>query len=165
MNTHHHPDNDATQPEHEHQEETAMTYWPTTPDDHGPAHASDQLYGDAETIHQQIRGMCQATNGWTIIPAPVLYEVLGNLAAAPLTQLFRQLSAGLAASADHCQLYENDPHRSPSTSICLAVGHLADAAHTARELTRHLDAAQQAIAGQGYHHRPHTTTPTEENDR
>ncbi|MGL5826649.1 MAG: hypothetical protein ACRCYU_17835 [Nocardioides sp.] len=150
MNTHHTPPNPPTQPDHE-QEESAMTYWPTTPDDHRQHTDGDRLHNHAETVYDAIRAMCHHTTGRPVLPAPDLYRILGEFHAAPLAQLLRQLANGLGASADHYQLYEHDPARSPSTSICLAVGHLADAARAAAELSRHLTAAQAAINGQGHH--------------
>ncbi|MGL5823779.1 MAG: hypothetical protein ACRCYU_02905 [Nocardioides sp.] len=147
------------QPDPPTKEEIPMTYWPASPDDHDhhptPTNTGDGLHDQAETVYDAIRAMCHHTTGRPVTPAPVLYRILGELHAAPFAQLLRQLGNALTASAEHYQLTEVDPGRSPSTSICLAVGHLAAATHTATELSRHLAAAQAAIAGQG-HHGTHT---------
>ncbi|MGL5825001.1 MAG: hypothetical protein ACRCYU_09325 [Nocardioides sp.] len=131
---------------------SVKTHWPATPEHSVGGDQLDltSLTSSAGSIYDLTRSMSHATGDRPVIPAPVLHHILGEIVAAPLGQLLRHLSRGLAASPDHYAFTEQAPYRSPSTSIVFAVGHLADAARAAGELTRHLAAAQLAIAGQSY---------------
>lgn len=108
----------------------------TTPD-------PDRLSRLADEAAEAVRTMNHATIGPTVLPAPDLYRVLGNLAPIGhrLQQLVGQLSAALARSADHDDLTEDD-----ADSIAEARDLLTVAANHAGHLGQHLDQAQAAIS-------------------
>ncbi|KHL02495.1 hypothetical protein [Sinomonas humi] len=104
---------------------------------------------DADAAYEAIRGICHASG---TDPAPTVYRVLGNLKGATghmLDQALRQLAAGLEHSLEAYDVYEDDG-RDPAESVAAAAGHLRAAGALAAQLGEHLEAAQQAIARQGY---------------
>jgi len=131
---------------------------PTTPtpsperpmNNHTNPWADEQLIEHAENINEHAQAMTRDTVIEPVFVASTLYTVLGDLHTAGFAQLLRQLGQGLTASARCYTLTEDNPERDPETSIALAVEQLRHAAHAAEELTRHLVAAQNAIAGQGH---------------
>lgn len=65
-----------------------------------------------------------------------------------LPQALTQLADGLERSLEEFQVYDREGD--PSTNVVRAREHLAAAAEAAGALGAELDAAQSAIAGQGY---------------
>lgn len=105
--------------------------------------------GWPEMAYESIRAINHLTFGHAV-PAPVLYDVLGNLKGVGhlLPQALTQLADGLQRSLDEFQVYDREGD--PSTNVVRAREHLAAAVEAARALGAELEAAQSAIAGQGY---------------
>lgn len=114
----------------------------------------DSRDGWADIAHEAVRAMNHLTSGYgregDSIPAPVVYDVLGNLAglAHMLPQLCEQLAGGLAASLEELNVY--DDKRDPAESVAEARQALLRAASYAGDLAAQLDQAQVAINSQGY---------------
>ncbi len=108
-----------------------------------------EVVEQAEWAYEAIRRINHITGG--PLPAPRVYRVLGNLKMVghSLPQALRQLGAGLLASLDHYDVYEDDG-RDPAASVATAQDHLQRAAELAAQVGRHLEHAQSAISGQGY---------------
>lgn len=108
---------------------------------------------DAEAAYEAIRSINHRTI-WPSdrLPAPAVYWVLAELKSAlgyGAQQALEQLGRGLAQSLDHYEVYEDDG-RDPSASIEAAGAALRAAADLAGQIGVLLDAAQLAIARQGY---------------
>lgn len=108
---------------------------------------------DAEAAYEAIRSINHRTI-WLSdgLPAPVVYWVLAELKSAlgyGAQQALGQLARGLAASLDHYDVCEDDG-RDPRVSVEAAVSALEAAAQLIAQVGPLLDAAQSAIAGQGY---------------
>jgi hypothetical protein len=105
----------------------------------------------ADTAAEAIRALNHATISGPPLPAPAVYDVLGSLRmlAHGLDQATRQLGERLAASGSAYDLYEADG-RDPLESIASALADLVIGSGQARVLAAAVDAAQSAIAGQGY---------------
>ncbi len=106
--------------------------------------------GWPEVAYESLRAINHLAGQGYAVPAPVLYDVLGNLKGVGylLPQALTQLGQGLQASLAKYEVYDTagDPHE----SIDVARGYLLAAADAARTLGAALEAAQSAIAGQGY---------------
>ena len=111
---------------------------------------SDVEAGWPEVTYESIRAINHLASQGYAMPAPVLCDVLGNLQGVGylLPQALTQLGEGLEKSVAEYDVYDTagDPHE----SIDVARGHLLTAADAARTLGAALEAAQSAIAGQGY---------------
>lgn len=105
--------------------------------------------GWPEVALESIRAINHLTLGQAV-PAPVLYDVLGNLKGVghSLPQALTQLADGLQRSLEEYQVFDRDGD--PAANVDRAREHLAMAALAARTLGAELEAAQSAIAGQGY---------------
>lgn len=108
---------------------------------------------DAEAAYEAIRSINHRTI-WLSdgLPAPVVYWVLAELKFAlgyAAQQSLGQLARGLVVSLDHYEVYEDDG-RDPASSVQTAVAALEGAAQLVAQIGPLLDAAQSAIAGQGY---------------
>lgn len=108
---------------------------------------------DAEAAYEAIRSINHRTI-WLSdgLPAPVVYWVLAELKSAlgyGAQQALGQLARGLAASLDHYDVCEDDG-RDPRVSVEAAVSALEGAAELVAQVGPLLEAAQSAIAGQGY---------------
>ena len=108
---------------------------------------------DAEAAYEAIRSINHRTI-WLSdgLPAPAVYWVLAELKAAlgaSAQQALEQLDRGLAQSLDHYQVYEDDG-RDPSASVEAAGAALRAAADLAGQIGPLLEAAQLAVARQGY---------------
>jgi len=110
-----------------------------------------ELTGLADQAAQAVRAINHATISGPALPAPCVYDVLRalKLVGYRLDQATAQLADRLAASAAEFDLYECDSG-DPVDGIAAATAALTEAAGHARALGVLLDAAQSAIAGQGY---------------
>lgn len=107
--------------------------------------------GWPEVAYESIRAINHLTSQGYAVPAPVLYDVLGNLKGVGylLPQALTQLGEGLEKSLAEYDVY--DTAGQPTESVDVARGHLLSAADAARTLGAALEAAQSAIGGQGHH--------------
>lgn len=108
-----------------------------------------RLAGWPEVAREAVR----AINHLTVddpLPAPTLYRILGDLKGVGLLlpQACVQFARGLEASLDTFDVY--DDRRDPADSVLDAVLLLHQAARAAAQLGELLEAAQTAIADQGY---------------
>ena len=102
-----------------------------------------------ELTHESLRAINHLTSHGPI-PAPTLYRVLGELKGIGhlLPQACAQLARGLKESLHSLDVY--DHRREPGESVIEAVLLLNLALRKATELGELLEAAQAAIAEQGY---------------
>lgn len=107
----------------------------------------------ADDAYEAIRAINHATIATDAdIPAPTLYQVLGNLKTAGgygLAQALEQLARGLGRSLATHEVYEDDGS-DPVVAVARAVDALLLAAVDARLVGERLDEAQTAVARQGY---------------
>ncbi|WP_198414113.1 hypothetical protein [Cryobacterium adonitolivorans] len=105
----------------------------------------------ADQANESIRDLTHATMLPAQLPAPLVYEVLGNLkgVGSRLPQALQQLAKGLGRSIDQYDVYEDDAS-DPVQSIATATDHLTRAAQLADQLGDELAKAQAAISRQGY---------------
>lgn len=124
-------------------ERRGLTGWSAPDTDQGDP-------GWPEQASQAVRAINHLTGNGHPIPAPVLYEVLGNLKCVGhmLPQALTQLADGLARSLNQFVVY--DTGGDPAGNIQQARQHLAAAARAAADLGVALEAAQSVIASQGY---------------
>lgn len=110
----------------------------------------DRVAGWPEVAYEAIRGINHVTGGPEPIPAPVVYDVLGNLKGVGhmLPQALDQLGRGLTASLEAFDVY--DHKADPAESVAQAVDAMRAAAEHARQLGLLLEQAQGAINSQGY---------------
>lgn len=110
-----------------------------------------QAMGWPEVAYEAIRSINHVTGGAHAIPAPVVYDVLGELKGVGhlLPQALDQLGAGLKRSLDEFDVYDNSNHAASET-VEQAKGLLMQAADHARMLGEALEAAQSILADQGY---------------
>jgi hypothetical protein len=123
------------------------------PDDHDDDDAGrDGLRGVGwpEMAYESIRAINHLTNTSLPVPAPVLYDVLGNLKGVGylLPQALVQLGNGLERSLSVYDVY--DHAREPRVSVATAQRLLVEAATKARDLGALLEEAQTTINSQGY---------------
>lgn len=116
-----------------------------------------QVLGWPEIAYEAIRSINHVTGGAHAIPAPVVYDVLGELKGVGhlLPQALDQLSSGLKRSLDEFDVYDNSD-RTPAETVEQTQALLAQAAEHARLLGAALEAAQSIVADQG--HREQTET-------
>lgn len=102
-------------------------------------------------------------NGGHVMPAPTVYEILGNLKVMmwQLREVTDFLPRGLACSLedDRLAVYDYDIYgaggdREPAAQIDLAAEHLAAISTALRAAAEHAERAQQALVGQGYNEAP-----------
>lgn len=112
--------------------------------------AGERTAGWTEQFSESVRALNHLTIGDDPIPAPEVYAMLGDLAHAAhlLPQLLTQLADGLTRSLDEYDVY--DTTQAPQMSVAQARTQLETAAVLARQVGDALDAAQTAIADQGY---------------
>lgn len=103
-----------------------------------------------DMAYEAIRSINHLTTGSECVPAPTLYEVLGNLKMVGhlLPQALEQLSVGLERSLGELNVY--DGRGDPAGSVAVAQELMAAAARAAARVGGVLELAQSAIAEQGY---------------
>ncbi len=108
------------------------------------------VWGWPQLVGESLRAINHLTNT-QVIPAPTVYQVLGELKAigSLLPQTCVQLANGLSMSLQLLEVY--DHNQEPARSVEQAVVLLNQALRKAIELGDLLDAAQTQIGGQGYH--------------
>ncbi len=108
------------------------------------------MAGWPELAYESLRAINHLT-GHGPIPAPIVYRILGELKGIGhlLPQACAQLARGLEESLHALDVY--DHRREPVESVTEAVPLLNQALRKATELGELLEAAQTAIAEQGYH--------------
>lgn len=111
--------------------------------------AGERVIGWPEMAQEAVRAISHLTRG-AAMPAPTLYQVLGDLKEIGymLPQAVAQLGGGLRASLDEFDVY--DSTGDAEANVTNAQAHLQEAAEHARRLGESLGAAQAAVAGQGY---------------
>ncbi|MEW1952810.1 hypothetical protein [Terrabacter sp. NPDC080008] len=121
----------------------------------GPAGAEERELARAAT--EAIRGINHLTVGSPAIPAPQMFEVLGDLKCLGygLEQALRQLARSLASSLAVYAVFEEDGGN-PEESVAYAMDSMRVAAGHASRLGEVLDFAQIDISRQGYY--PPTNT-------
>lgn len=121
----------------------------------GPAGAEERELAHAAT--EAIRGINHLTEGSPAIPAPQMFEVLGDLKCLGygLEQALRQLARSLASSLAVYAVFEEDGGN-PEESVAYAMDSMRVAAGHASRLGEVLDFAQTDISRQGYY-RPTNT--------
>ncbi len=109
----------------------------------------EYVAGWPELAYESLRAINHLT-GHGPIPAPTLYRILGELKGIGhlLPQACAQLARGLEESLHVLDVY--DHRREPGESVTEAVLLLNQALRQATELGELLEAAQAAIAEQGY---------------
>lgn len=110
-----------------------------------------QVLGWPEIAYEAIRAINHVSGGPHAIPAPVVYDVLGELKGVGhlLPQALDQLGSGLKRSLGEFDVYDNSD-RTPSETVEHAQALLVQAADHARLLGEALEAAQSIVADQGY---------------
>jgi hypothetical protein len=110
------------------------------------------LVESAIDAYEAIRAINHLSFG--AIPAPVAYDVLGNLKCVGhmLPQAFHQIGHGLIKSLCEYDVY--DDCSDPAMNVHLACSYLAEASQKAAEMGRLLEAAQSAVSHQGYRASP-----------
>jgi hypothetical protein len=80
----------------------------------------DQVVGWPEAAYESVRAINHLTCNGLPIPAPVVFDVLGNLKGVGhlLPQALRQLTAGLVASSEAFDVYDHNDE--PSESVAKA---------------------------------------------
>lgn len=109
-----------------------------------------QVMGWPEVAYEAIRSINHVT-GAHAIPAPVVYDVLGELKGVGhlLPQALDQIGSGLKRSLDEFDVYDNSD-RTPAETVEQARVALAQAAEYAQMLGTALEAAQSILSDQGY---------------
>lgn len=103
----------------------------------------------ADAAYDSIRAVAHTVP--RVLRAPIAYEILGNLKligqVAP--DAFTRIAAGLDRALTEFEMYEDDGG-DPDERVGIAVQHLMRAAAYATRVRDELEAAQSAIAHQGY---------------
>ena len=113
----------------------------------------ERVAGWPEVAYEAIRAVNHVTGG-VAVPAPVLYDVVGELKGVGhlLPQALDQLGQGLRASLDEYTVTD-ESGREPAETVEQAVRALNEAAERARELGALLEQVQSLVAEQGYDER------------
>ena len=100
--------------------------------------------------YESTRAVARAVNTATAVPAPLAYEILGNLkgVAYALSEVGNSLGPGLRRSLDAYDVYDNN--RAPADSVTMAQAALEQAAQHLEKAGALFDEAQVAINLQGY---------------
>lgn len=110
----------------------------------------ERVAGWPEVAYEAIRAVNHLTGG-AAIPAPVLYNVMGEMKGVGylLPQALHQLGDGLARSLDDYDVTDSRT-RSPEETVRQAQHLLTEAAGQARALGDLLEAVQTLVADQGH---------------
>ncbi|GAA2500562.1 hypothetical protein [Terrabacter carboxydivorans] len=132
----------------------------STAEHHTPEPAGSKERELAYAASEAVRDINHRTISSPAIPAPQIYEVLGDLKTLGygLEQALRQLARSLASSMSVYALYEEDGGN-PEESIAYAMDSMRVAAGHASRLGEVLDSAQCDISRQGFYP-PSTTLET-----
>ena len=106
---------------------------------------------EADDVYESVRAINHATIHANSIPAPVVYDFLGNLktAAGPgISQALGQVAAGLLRSLDTHDVY--DDNGDPTDNAAAAAALMHEAAGLATQIGTVLEEAQSRISRQGY---------------
>jgi hypothetical protein len=111
---------------------------------------TDDLVQHTDNVHESIRALNHITIDTRSLPAPVVYQMLGNLnnAGYGLAQLLGQLSNNLIRSLADYDVYDNAGD--PTEAVGAASAAMRQAADLARQIGTLLSSAQSAINQQGY---------------
>jgi len=109
----------------------------------------------AQTANESIRAINHLTIDGKAIPAPEVYDLLGNLKCLGygLDQAIRQLSRALGASLGVYAVYEDDGGN-PEESVMYAMDAMRLAAEHGARIGVLLEGAQTDISRQGYYRKP-----------
>lgn len=108
-----------------------------------------RIVQQAEVAYEAIRAINHMSGA---VPAPVAYDVLGNLKTAGgygMQQALKQLAAQLTLSLEKYDVYDAEG-KNPAESVATATVALEQAASHAQQIGLLLEAAQTAINTQGY---------------
>lgn len=106
---------------------------------------------EADDAYEAIREINHATINAASIPAPVVYDVLGNLKLAAghsMHQALNQVAAGLVRSLETHDVY--DDSGDPAENAAAAAALMRQAAGLAAQIGELLEQAQSRINSQGY---------------
>lgn len=106
---------------------------------------------EADDVYEAVRAINHATIDAHSIPAPVVYDALGNLKLAlgySTHQALTQVADGLLRSLDTHDVY--DDNGDPTDNAAAAAALLHEAASLATQIGTLLEEAQSRISGQGY---------------
>jgi predicted Zn-ribbon and HTH transcriptional regulator len=111
---------------------------------------SEAMVTEADGIYEAFRMLNHATIT-NNAPAPLVYDLTGNLKAATwgYRQLCEQLGRGVVGSLTEYEVYDNSD-RTPEESAELCRAHLLRAATLLEQVGREIEAAQSAVNQQGY---------------
>lgn len=115
--------------------------------------AADQFCEAAQSLARETNGI-----GFGVLPAPVAYDILGNLkiGLGYLVEVARFMPTGLRNSqADHrLEVYDKNPwtgeDRNPSFQVNLAGEHLTEVLNYLNAAVEAAEDAQVALNSQGY---------------
>jgi hypothetical protein len=111
---------------------------------------SEALVTEADGIYEAFRMLNHATIT-NNAPAPLVYDLTGNLKAATwgFKQLCEQLGRGVVGSLNEYEVYDNSD-RTPMESATLSRAYLLEAAQLLEQVGALLENAQGAINQQGH---------------
>jgi hypothetical protein len=109
---------------------------------------------NADDSYESTRAVARTVNNATAVPAPLAYDLLGNLkgVAYALSEVGNSLGPGLRRSLEFYDVYDNN--RAPADSITMAQAALEQAAQHLAKAGDLLSEAQTAINLQGYNPAP-----------
>ena len=105
----------------------------------------------ADEAYEAVRAINHATIDAHSIPAPVVYDFLGNIKTAAghgISQALGQVATGLLRSLDTHDVY--DDNGDPTDNAAAAAALMHEAADLATQIGTLLEEAQSRISRQGY---------------
>lgn len=106
---------------------------------------------EADDVYESVRAINHATIDAHSIPAPVVYDFLGNIKTAAghgISQALGQVATGLLRSLDTHDVY--DDNGDPAENAAAAAALMHEAADLATQIGTLLEEAQSRISRQGY---------------
>ena len=106
---------------------------------------------EADTAYEAVRAINHATINAHSIPAPVVYDFLGNAKTAAghgMHQALTQVAAGLVRSLETHDVYDDSGNPAENAAAAAALMH--QAADLATQIGELLEQAQSRISSQGY---------------